>query len=68
MIRKKREGYGDDRAGVMRIAWVNSRIHQQIRNLDYFTDGLHKIDLIWETIVNKLENPSNVQTDIFDHY
>ena len=43
---------------------INSRIHQQIRNLDYFIDGLLKIDVIRNTIIKKLENPAFVQTQI----
>jgi hypothetical protein len=45
-------------------AIINSRIHQQIRNLDYFLDGLLKIDVVRKTIINKLENPTFVQTKI----
>lgn len=44
---------------------INSRIHQQIRNLDYFIDGLLKIDVIRATIIEKLKNPAFVQTEIF---
>jgi hypothetical protein len=43
---------------------INSRIHQQIRNLDYFIDGLLKIEVVRETIIKKLENPSFVQSQI----
>ena len=45
-------------------AIINSRIHQQIRNLDYFIDGLLKIDVIRATIIEKLKTPAFVQTEI----
>jgi hypothetical protein len=45
-------------------AIIDSRVHQQIRNLDYFIDGLLKIDVVRETIIQKLRNPSFVQMKI----
>jgi hypothetical protein len=45
-------------------AIISSRIHQQIRNLDHFLDGLLKIDVIRKTIIKKLETPTFVQTEI----
>jgi len=32
-------------------AIIHSQVHQQIRNLDYFINGLLKIDFIRETII-----------------
>lgn len=51
---------GIDYAGI-----INSRVHQQIRNLDYFIDGLLRIDEVRETIIDKLNKPSAQQPDLF---
>lgn len=44
---------------------INSRLHQQIRNLDYFIEGLLRIDNIREIILEKINKPTVQQPDLF---
>jgi len=53
-----------DLLGIDYASIIGSRIHQQIRNLDYFIDELLAISTIRETIIEKLKNPSFTQTNI----